>query len=796
MLLIKKTFLVFAILILTTFSSFAQMSNSISSVDFGEIKDGNSVKVTASLINSPLISRVQIVYKSFQETDFRIREMEIQGNIAQYQIPPEDVSAPTVSYYLVIELKNGLRETYPLGVPESAQPIELTVSAKSEKDNEILILSPTANETVKLNDLFISISFIKASDEVDISKTKIIFNGVDVTKNTIFSGELLLYYPQNFEKSFNSGNQLLEIKVFNKVGELYHTMQREFIATDLVTSKDLGSGLRYNGNAAGEIRNETFSGTNTLYKNFGLILNAGIGNWKFKGYGYLTSEENENVQPQNRFSVSISNDWLDLRAGDSYPRYNNLLLNGKRVRGVDGKLDYGIFHLQGTYGEVRREIEGSLIQTYSEDSAPLQSNVVRIDSTKYGAPFGMIDFGNNSRKLLSARLGLGSRNGFEFGVSFLHSKDDVKSVEFGSKPEENLVASSDLRLAIDNQRIVLKGVGAISVFNSDITSGTYSDSQIDSIFSASDELGNDVENFKNIKNKISEFFTVNQLIEPINFTELSSLAAEGSLELNYFNNNLKSSYIYRGNQFTSFGQEYTRTDIAGINISDRFRTFDNQLFLTLGYENLSDNLQAIKKSTTNFQTLRVSIALFMRQNIPNITLSYIQNKNSNDINPNDSLNGILFLSDKTDRISLNMGYDFNFKIRHSSSLSFATSNRNDESVFNNDAQYFSTSFNLNSFWTKSLVSNFNLIYYNSEIDTIKYKYVTISAGGRYKMLNENLELTFNYSPSFGDFNRHAIDFTAAYQIIQNLWIRAQMRYYKIPDSSTSTISGVTMRYNF
>ena len=143
-----------------------------------------------------------------------------------------------------------------------------------------------------------------------------------------------------------------------------------------------------------------------------------------------------------------------------------------------------------------------------------------------------------------------------------------------------------------------------------------------------------------------------------------------------------------------------------------------------------------------------------------------------------------------------MGYDFNFKIRHSSSLSFATSNRNDESVVNNDAQYFSTSFNLNSFWTKSLVSNFNLIYYNSEIDTVKYKYLTISAGGRYKMLNENLELTFNYSPSFGDFNRHAIDFTAAYQIIQNLWIRAQMRYYKIPDSSTSTISGVTMRYNF
>ena len=95
-----------------------------------------------------------------------------------------------------------------------------------------------------------------------------------------------------------------------------------------------------------------------------------------------------------------------------------------------------------------------------------------------------------------------------------------------------------------------------------------------------------------------------------------------------------------------------------------------------------------------------------------------------------------------------------------------------------------------------LVSNFNLIYYNSEISSVKYKYVTISVGGRYKIMNDNLELALNYSPSFGDFNRHSFDLTAAYQIIQNLWIRAQMRYYNIPNNGTNTISGITMRYNF
>lgn len=792
----KKIIYIFAVFILGSVSSFAQLSNSVSAIQFGEIKDGNNVNVTVSLVNSPLISRVQIVYKSFHESDFKIREMELQGDLATYQIAAEDISAPTLTYYLIIELKDGSVETYPLGTPDTAEPIELMVSSKSEKDNEILILSPNTNETILLSELFISISLIKAPDEVDISKTKIIFNGMDVTKNTIFAGELLLYYPQNFENPINSGNQSLEVKVYNQEGELYHLIKRDFIANDLTMQKELGSGLKFSGNADGEIRNESFSGTNTLYRNFGLTLNAGINDWKFKGYSYLTSEENEFVQPQNRYSFSVGSDWIDLRAGDSYPRYNDLLLNGKRVRGFDGKIDFGILHFQATFGEVRREIEGSIIQKYSEDDAPLQSNVVRIDSVKYGSPFASVDFGNHSRNLLSGRLGIGSKNGFEFGMSFLHAKDDVNSVEFGSKPEENLVASTDMRLALDNQKIILKGVSAISIINSDISSGTYSDAQIDSIFNASDELGSDVENFKNIKNQISQFFTVNQFIEPLNIQELSSLAAEGSLELNYFNNNLKGSYIYRGNQFTSFGQEYTRTDIAGLNISDRFRMLDNQLFFTLGYENLNDNLQATKVATTNFQTIRSSVSLYMREDIPNITLSYSQNANDNKIDATDSLNGMLAVNDKTDRFSLNFGYDFNFKVRHSSSLGFMTSSRNDESFYNNDANYFSTSFSLNSYWTSSLVSNLSIFYYDSEIAGLLYSYITVNAGGRYKIMNDDVEFTFNYSPSFGDFKRHAVDLTAAYQIIQNLWLRAQVRYYNMAETGTNTISGVTMRYNF
>ena len=119
------------------------------------------------------------------------------------------------------------------------------------------------------------------------------------------------------------------------------------------------------------------------------------------------------------------------------------------------------------------------------------------------------------------------------------------------------------------------------------------------------------------------------------------------MKLNYFNNNLKGSYVYRGNQFKSFGQEYTRTDIAGLNVFDRFRTLDNQLFFTVGYENLSDNLQDTKVATTTFQTLRASVSLFMRMDMPNITVGYIRNQNKNGIEATDSLHKFLSVNDIT-----------------------------------------------------------------------------------------------------------------------------------------------------
>ena len=69
----------------------------------------------------------------------------------------------------------------------------------------------------------------------------------------------------------------------------------------------------------------------------------------------------------------------------------------------------------------------------------------------------------------------------------------------------------------------------------------------------------------------------------------------------------------------------------------------------------------------------------------------------------------------------------------------------------------------------------------------------LSAGARYRMLENKLELMGAFSPSFGDFKRIGVDFTAAYNIIQNFDIVFQLHVYKMEGMPSSSEIGLMTR---
>jgi hypothetical protein len=492
---------------------------------------------------------------------------------------------------------------------------------------------------------------------------------------------------------------------------------------------------------------------------------------------------------------------MNLKLGDNFPRYPQLILDGKRVRGATGSFKVGFFNLAATYGQINRAVEGSVIEYFSEDS--LATNVIPIDSNKYGYPYGRVDFGTFNRKIFTLRTAAEGTN-YGFGISYLHSKDDETSIEFGSQPQENLVVGTDLRLAFDSRRIEFTVEGAASMYNSNISGGSFTDAQIDSLESSGYPDLADPSRLRSLNNHLSPFITVNQYLKPINPEELSSFAGEAAIKLNYYGNYFKASYIYRGGDFQSFGQSYLRTDVQGINILDRIKLFENKVFLSIGYENLNDNLNNTKTTTsgtTNFQTVNASISIYPRTNLPNITLGYTRYDNSN--GKIDSLYGI---DNGTNNLSASVYYNFIAGVEHRTNFNVTSSIKNDNSVYNNDANIVSAILGINSKWNEVLTSVVSIIYSNSEINSIeivdgnsintltKFNYTTTTAGINVLLLDQLLDCTLTGGISFGDYERLAIDLYGNYKVLQNFFIGFQARYYRTENLSNNSIFGLTARY--
>lgn len=789
----KKFLSVLFFVVIANVSIVAQVSNYISDVKVGKAKEKNPLSITAELISPENISEISLAYKPFGESEFIKMEMPIAGNSASATIPMDKVLPPYIEYYIILSLKSGEPQTYPIGISEGVTPLQISVSGISEKDKEILVLSPAEDETLSKDEQLISVSFVRAPEEIDIPKTKIYLNGKDVSELAVVAGDLIVLAGENIPVDFDGSSRNLKIDVYDKEGNLYHTITRKFNVVSAEIAAAIESQWKYFGSLRGESRTENLNSTNTWYNNASLNFNASGSGLQVSAYGYLTSEEKTDKQPYNRYSANLdAGDWLSIKAGDSYPRFPNLIMEGKRLRGFSGALNLGFFNVQAAFGETVRDVEGSVIQKYTAKDVTLGSDIIKINDPN--TPYAKVKLGTYNRKLFAVRPSFGSGENFQLGFSYLHGQDEVNSIKYGARPQENVVIGSDFLLAFDEQNILFTTQAAVSLLNKDISTGTLTNTQIDSIFGPGSSFDVDPVKVKEYRDYIDKFITVNQYLGPWNPQEFASLGAEAALSLNYLNNNVKASYIYRGNDFQSFGQSFLRTDVRGINIVDRIRMLDNKLFISLGYEDLQDNLQNTKIASTKFRTLSVSVSLFPRADFPNITVGFNRFTNSNGLLVTNPKDGKYAIDDQTNRVLVQLSYDFTAGIKHSSSVSFTTSNREDNGAANSDAQFNNFSLNLNSYWDQDLMSVFGFVYSSSEISATPFDYFTVTAGGRYKMLEDKLTLTATLSPSFGDFERQALEFVADYNVLKNLNLAFQTRLYRFPGKSTNSIIGLITRF--
>jgi hypothetical protein len=746
----------------------AQVSTSITSVTPVEATAGQPLLVTASVPYPDAAGRLTILYRPLGETLFQRGEMDLRGNTAAFTIPAEHVIAPFLEYYIVIARRDGSLETYP--ITESADPLttppqrteRIVVREAAAADDQVVFLSPEPYAPLTMQDLLVSVSLLRADSTVLRRATQVFIDDVDLTAGAIISDELVVVVPENLGLDLIPGPHRVTIRLFAVDGTLIRSASLPFVirpeGDGAFLAADQAPPFTYGVTAQAESRNERVSNVGTWYNRASVQLYGKTGSWRVKANAFVTSEEQPDRQPQNRFFAGIESPWLQAGYGDSYPQFPDLIMSGKRVRGLTGGIHLGFLNVDVASGSTVRGVEGQRIRSFPADSFSVE--YARDPSAAYGqinsSTWGKYTYGTYGRDLLVVRPSFGSGQIFQWGFTFLKGKDDISSIRYGIRPQENAVVGSDLTAKIDGGNITLRAQGAFSAYNSDISSGSFTDAYIDTVYK------NDASNVKSARDILKRIITVNENLRPLSLNKMATLAYDGGISFNYFSNVLKVDYLFRGSDYASFGQSFLRKDIQGLNVQDRLRLLSNRLFVTLGYEQLHDNTSSSRIATTEYTTVTTAVSYYSQNSLPSVTVGYSRFRENNGITAN-AANASSMIDDVTNRVFLQSSYDFVQWARNTVAMNWSLSDRRDSSPRDLQVRTMTLSASVNSRFAIPLQTfvdfslNANTLPAGSGLPSQSLNYATLTLSGRYGFLADVLETSLSVSPSFGDYRRLVAD---------------------------------------
>ncbi len=767
------------------------------------------ITISADLTEGETVERVYLVYRPFGESQYQRAEMDLVGNTATVTLPSRVTLPPRLEYYIVLQLRTGTLETYPL--TESQDPFTtppnrtlwLPVRAETEGDSQILFLNPEPSAVLAPDEAVISISLLRTDSTIVRKATQVFLDGADVTQFVIFSDDILSLAPENLGHPLTPGRHRVSVRLYDRSGNLASAATLNFTvqgAGMFTYTEPVAPGFRYAMNLNLESRHELVNTVGTWYNRGGLNFTGNTGDWRFRTNLYVTSEESGDLQPQNRYFVGVEHPLVYAGLGDAYPSFPNLILSGKRVRGADGGLRFGAFNVDVVYGQTMRAVDGKVTSSFPKDS--LASRQAQDPSSVYGpidsTTWGKFSYGTYAQNLWAVRPSFGSGETAQFGFTYMHAKDDAGSIRYGIRPAENAIVGADLVTRLDSRRIEFNAQAAFSAYNSDISSGTFTDEYIESVYK---DNANDVKTARDI---LKNFITVNDNLRPLSLSKLSTLAYDLALSLNYFGNTLRVTYLSHGSDYISIGQTYLRKDIRGFNVNDRVRFAQNQVFLTVGLERLEDNLSDTKFATTTYSTVTGSISYYpVDRSIPNVTVgaSHFDNSNGLSAQSPDTLTAYNAVSDMTTQVFFQSSYDFTLAARHTAMLNFSTSNKDDNSLFNADVKSTTIGLGLMSRYGFPLQTNLDVaLNLNTLPTTVRGKsqdldYTTITARGRYGIISDILIATAMVSPTFGDFKRTVFEIGGEYYVLPTMSFILQFSYFENKGATNDNFVSLRYRYD-
>lgn len=722
------------------------------------------------------VSEALLFYRFDGDPGYSQREIFYVNGAFTTSFGPDELSGTGLEYYFQLTLRNSDQDLfYPETLP-SENPIEVQIvdgapqeQLKRAEGIEYTILSPRPGNGLALNDVYVGISLFYDEETLDPGEFRLYVDDVDVTAEADTSNYFISYVP----KGLKMGTHSIRLDYVTATESLNVTGW-EFRVVD--PKKASYSGLAPRLIPAGRVeltaRNQVISGDINNAFTGRTYMSGAKGLFKYSLNAYITSQESNRLQPQNRYGLSMAfGKWWSLDAGHIYPNMSRFTISGRRIFGVNTSVHllWEGLNFQFIYGEINRKVTNRYnpIEVDTVFSTAVPDSIL---DKNYTLGFQSAGRGTFRRKVIGGRIGLGNPKKFQFGFQAMKVEDDTTSlfnvvnfrdvlegssdlythlsmadqnrlianpdllqIQGGTvRPKGNFVAGADLRFSFDDNKIRFNTETVASALNDNIYGGP-----LDSLAAA--DLGfEDIDQSElDILEQLSWLIIINENVNvlPIRFKDFNTdssstevffptsvLGSNTELSFNYPRNRLSVQYRWVGPDFVSLANSTIRKDIAGFTVSDRFRLLQNQLYVTLGFEALNDNVANTKNATTDTYSYRTNVSWFpIKEVLPRVSAGFRYRSRDNSVNrynpfvemvtgsQNVAVQNVRITSDgdtlitPTPRLNstLNMNFSVTQQVRfldivHDATISLSTLDTKDEVFEFGDVKNSSLSLNITS----------------------------------------------------------------------------------------------------
>ena len=653
----------------------------------------NTLEFMVPAVNPMDVADALLFYRNEGDLGYAQMELEyINGNFVA-NLLPEQLVGTSFEYYFQLSLLNyGQDIFYPDNVP-AENPIKIDIVTSGEPEFgeyveqreqaegiEYTILSPKPGNALSPTDAYIAIALYYDVNQLKPGEFRLYINERDVTEDADTSAYFIAYKPSNLVR----GEYTVTLDYVTENGPL-EVVKWQFgiVKKGEASFQSFGPKMMPTGRIELTARNQIISGNTNNALTARSYITGGYKKFNYRLSGFLTSQESDRLQPQNRFALQMNlGKWWNFQAGHVYPTLGRFTISGRRIYGVNTSVHalWNTINVQFLYGELSRKVT-NIYDTIETEDVLAGTEPDSVVDRNYTLTYGEAGRGTFTRKIIGGRIGLGNPKHFQLGVQAMKVEDDTTSifnitdytevlnsptflmsnltiadqqrlsaqpellrVQGGSPaPKGNIVAGADLKIGIDDNKIRFQTETVASALNNDIYGGI-----LDSLRAA--DLGFEDIDPKdlNILDEISRLIIINENMSvlPIRVTGLTNadsteaefffptaiLGHNSELSLMYPKNNFSLQYRWVGPEFVSLANSTIRKDIAGFTALDRFRLLDNQVYITLGFESLVDNLANNKEATTTTNSIRSNVSWFPTDiQLPKISFGFRYRERDNGV---------------------------------------------------------------------------------------------------------------------------------------------------------------------